>query len=278
MVVIYVQMAEIELQLEMSEDSDLESPVPKRMRQEFNEEEKRKEATVETMNGWTTEGGKTKCTVPACNGETFSRFTSFRKHWSLKHRRLVDVFACIDCDYKSADVWDVKKHMVAQHHRQEELWLKSQKMRNNRFIDPGLLNSPANPTKQLRREGRKPNGSDKESTTLDRNDKENTTRDGNTNEDDTIPAEIPTTTATEPSHSHLLVKATEAKRLKEQYAREETEFRTQYEKFEARKWYKLYCEERDQRRKAEEHIKHLESKLKKLENPKLLAIAKILES
>ena len=251
MVFIYVQMAEIQLHVE-SEDSDLESPVPKRMRQEFEEKTRREEATVETTNGWVSEDGKTRCTVPACNGETFSRFTSFRKHWALKHRRLIDVFTCTDCPYKSADVWDVKRHMTAQHQHHEELWLKSQKMKNNKFMDPGILNSPSklsNKTRQPFRERQsrqeETNNQDRNSTEGENGQHQDSPASGTTEESTTMPA-MP---APETNHHQLLLKAAEAKRLKEKYAQEETEFRTQFEKHEARKWYKLYCQEKDQRRR-----------------------------
>lgn len=267
-------MAEIQLQAPMTtDDSDVESPVPKRMRCSFEQEERSRQATVEAINGWSSGDGKTICSVPACNGETFSRFSSFRKHWMLKHRRLIDVFPCTDCGYQSADVWDVKRHIAAKHNKNEEVWLQSQKMKNNKFIDPGILTSPAKINKPANRREipRRAQGGEPEEAAPQ---EEPTISPVN----QTQPIN-PVTQETPPSHnSQLLVRAAEAKRLKDKYAQEEAELRTQYQAFEARKWYKLYCQERDQRRKAEEHIKYLEDKLKTLENPKLLAIAKILES
>jgi hypothetical protein len=320
-------MAEIQLRASSGSESDGESPLPKQLRKDFVQGEEH--SSVVQENAWENVGDQVVCVVPGCHRVAFARFGSFRKHFLMKHRRVVDVYKCpvAQCTYMSQDLWDTKKHLGTRHdERNTERWLKAEKMKNNKYTDPGILCSPPNMKKRKQErnteeERAKKKRRDQTEEEDDRRRKEQAVekeerqrRDQQREEEeerqrkeramekeehqrrdqqreekeesedrDTVTPERVLYRQEGMTAGDYMMRAEEAKRLKDRYARIEADLNIKLQHFETQKWKVVYHQEREKRVKLEEKVKVLEQKvedqaaeLKKVNNPKILAIAKVL--
>ena len=291
-------------------DSDPESPYPPNMRP-INDSLYTPMSSEE--KSWQELGeDKLKCRVAECEGEIFTRMASFRRHWAHKHKKHVMVYSCPECSFQSVTPWDVKRHAQTKHRWEDSqvqgTWLKSQRMKNKKFLDPGVFESPPKTTKKKNipnndttipktdiatimpppRQSSLPYNSGKASApkrpapphifSLPQNIKK-------------PKMENPNYAGSSQEKISWLMKAGEAKKKKEEYAQEETLCRLEYYAFDTKQFKKKYEQlveilnlERKKREDAEKKVEELQAALKSKEeqlkvfsNPKLLAIAELLK-
>ena len=89
------------------------------------------------------------CQVPECKEAAFTKKTSYKRHWNLRHHPYAQKFLCpkYKCRVECATSWDMSSHLMSVHGSDEKeakaIWFDTRQIDNPKYIDATEFERPS---------------------------------------------------------------------------------------------------------------------------------------